>query len=109
MNNVVGFDVGTGNLVAAKQISADKIEIKNMRNIFLEINPKMLASTEISGTNLDYAESKDETGAVEKIYILGEDVIIRSLNAYPYYYIFSNCTKRYGKRINVRCYKIKLL
>lgn len=71
--DIYGFDVGTGNLVSSKYIGKDKVELKSMRNMFLSIDPELLTTTEVANTELDYAESKDEDGNVDQIYILGED------------------------------------
>lgn len=73
MNNIVGIDLGTMNLVSAKQIAKDKVEFNTMRNMFLPISPNMLATHELAEVDLDYAISKDEEGETDKIYILGED------------------------------------
>lgn len=73
MNNVIGFDAGTMYLVSASRLADDKVEIKKLRNMFLEVDPTDLSSTEISQTNWDYLEQKDFKGNVESIYIIGED------------------------------------
>ena len=87
MSDIRGVDVGTMNLVCCKQVSETQVEIKNMRNMFLDINPSMLATTEIANTQLDYAVSKDDNGEADKIYILGED-------AYKFGNIFGQEVKR---------------
>lgn len=73
MQKIVGVDIGTMNILSAQQVTEGKLEIKRMRDMFLPVDPEYLTATEISNTSLDYAESRDEEGEVDKIFILGED------------------------------------
>ena len=70
---IFGFDVGTGNLVSAKHVEGQDVEIRSMRNMFLPIDPDLLTTTEVANTDLDYAESKNEDGEIDKIFVIGED------------------------------------
>lgn len=71
---IVGLDVGTMFVVSAMRIGGEnKVEIKRMRNAFLPIPPDVLSSSEISKTELDYVETKNEQGETESLYIIGED------------------------------------
>lgn len=69
---VLGVDIGTGNLVCAKHASGEKIEVSSMRNMFLPISPEELSSSEIANTQLDYVEIRDGD-TVETIAVVGED------------------------------------
>jgi hypothetical protein len=71
-NNVLGIDIGTGNIVCARHIKDGKIEVKSMRNMFLPISPEELSSAEIANTQLDYVEIYDGDD-LENIAIVGED------------------------------------
>lgn len=71
-SSVLGIDVGTGNLVCARQVADDKVELNAMRNMFLPISPEELSSSEISNTQLDYVEIYDGD-ELETIAIIGED------------------------------------
>jgi len=66
-------DVGTMFAVSATKTGENKVELKRMRNAFLPISLDVLSTAEISNTELDYVESKDEEGNTEAIYIVGED------------------------------------
>src|SRR6056297_2615888 len=66
--DVVGVDVGTMNLLSAKQLKDNKVQVKTMRNMFLPVSPEDLSASELSNTQLDYAEAKDEDGEVENIF-----------------------------------------
>ncbi len=69
---VLGVDIGTGNLVCAKHAAGEKIEVSSMRNMFLPISPEELSSSEIANTQLDYVEIRDGD-TVETIAVVGED------------------------------------
>jgi len=71
--SLIGFDIGTGNLVCAKSIRENKSVIKSMRNMFLPISPDDLSVTEISNTQLDYVELTESDGSLQTIAIIGED------------------------------------
>jgi hypothetical protein len=85
--NIVGFDAGTMNLVSAKNLPDKKIEIRSMRNMFLSVEPGLITSSELSDSNLDYVEAKNEEGEIETVYILGED-------AYRFSTIFGKSVRR---------------
>lgn len=73
-DNIIGIDVGTGNLVCAKQVEQEsgKVQLHTMRNMFLPISPEELTSAEIANTQLDYIELYDGD-ELETIAIIGED------------------------------------
>ena len=73
MSTQVGVDVGTMHCVCAKRVSEDKVNIGIMKNMFLDIDPSFISSSEMEGTDLDYIEQKDENGVVEKIFVISED------------------------------------
>jgi hypothetical protein len=73
MSKYIGFDSGTMNLVSAAPTADNKIELKNLRNMFLKVTPDDVSSTEMSQSNLNYVEEKDDNGVVQNIYIIGED------------------------------------
>lgn len=72
MSDVIGFDIGTGNLVCARNMDDGRIEIKTMRDMYLAISPEDLAASEIANTQLDYVELYDGD-ELETIAIVGED------------------------------------
>lgn len=69
---IVGFDVGTGTLYSAVHIDDKSAELTKMRDMFIEISPEDLHSSEIANTQLDYIEIMDGD-TVEKIAVIGED------------------------------------
>lgn len=73
MSKYIGFDSGTMNLVSAVQTEQNKVELKTLRNMFLKIKPEDVSSSEMSQSNLNYVEEKDDNGNVNNIYIIGED------------------------------------
>lgn len=84
--DVIGFDVGTGNLVSAKPVAEGKTEVKTMRDMFLPVSPEDLHSSEIANTQLDYVELYDG-GELQTIAIVGED-------AYRFANIFGQQVRR---------------
>mgnify|MGYP001005244125 CR=1 FL=1 len=72
-NKYIGFDVGTGNLVCADKLDNNKVELKRLRNMFLEINSEDLSADELAGIDLNYIETKDDFNQTDKIIIIGED------------------------------------
>lgn len=70
---IVGLDLGTMFLVSAVRIGENKVEIKRTRNAFLPISLDVLSSSEISKTELDYVETKNEQGETESLYLISED------------------------------------
>lgn len=73
---LIGFDIGTGNLIASYYDETDdkNIVIEKFRNVYLPVEPSELIGTEFD-SNIDYAESKDRNGNIEKYYVLGEDAL----------------------------------
>jgi hypothetical protein len=86
MNNVIGFDVGTGNLVCAKLEGSD-MEFRALRNMFFPVSIDDIASSEISEDKLDYIEVRDSDDELEMCAIIGED-------AYKWCNIFDQETRR---------------
>lgn len=72
MSKIVGFDVGTMNLVSAVPVKDGKVEIDSLRNMFLKIDPNDLDTNEAQSSNWDYVE-ETENGKTKSIYIIGED------------------------------------
>jgi len=72
MNKIAGIDCGTMNIVSAIHLPDNKVKIDMLRNMFLELNPEDMSSNEMSQTNWDYVEQK-ENGETTKLYIIGED------------------------------------
>jgi hypothetical protein len=71
--DIVGFDVGTGNLVSAKYISDDKAEIRSMRNMFLSVDPDFMTATDAEQSQWEHVKSYGKNGELEKIFILNQD------------------------------------
>jgi len=71
MKSIYGFDLGTMNLVSAKSLGEDNIEIKSNRNMFTEIDSDTISITELEKTDLDYVTLED--GDDHKIFVIGED------------------------------------
>lgn len=71
-DKIVGFDVGTGNLVSAVHAGSTRADVVSMRNTYLPISPSDLSQSEISNTALDYVEVYDGDD-LETIAIIGED------------------------------------
>lgn len=73
-NNVIGFDVGTGNLVGAKyKDDAETIEISKMRNVFYLIDPELFKSTMMVDNKLSFIEILNDEDEIEKVAIIGQD------------------------------------
>ena len=87
MNNIIGFDVGTGNIVSARQVEDGKVEIHSMRNMFLSVPPETLETADVVDNDLDFVEAKDEEGNTEAIYVVSED-------AYKFSQIFNQPINR---------------
>jgi len=75
MKGLFGVDVGTGNLLSAKQIGENKIEVARMRNMYLPVPPDTIELSELSQTKWNYIESRDYEGNVDNIYLIGEDAL----------------------------------
>lgn len=71
--NIIGFDVGTGNLVAAKFINDDKVEVYPMRNMFLAVDPDFMTETDAEQAQWEHVKVLDDNGNIDKIYILNQD------------------------------------
>ena len=71
MENVVGLDLGTMNIVSAKQSRNNTLEVKNARNMFVSVDTTTISLSEIENTDLEYLVQKD--GDEEKIFIISED------------------------------------
>lgn len=78
-NTCVGLDVGTGNLVSSKLNQKETIEIKSLRNVFIEIEKEYIQNMDLS--QIHHVEIDDV------IYILGND-------AYKFANIFGNSINR---------------
>lgn len=85
-DRIVGFDVGTGNIVSAIHAGSDQVDIHSMRNMFLPISPSDLSQSEISNTQIDYVEIYDGD-ELENIAVIGED-------AYKFANIFGQKVRR---------------
>jgi len=60
----IGLDCGTMNLVCAR---SDSDKIRNMRNVFLELDPEEITVSELS--NVSFVENKEDN----KLFIIGQD------------------------------------
>lgn len=79
ISNNVGLDIGTMNLVAARQTQNNTINIKNFRNVFLKVDSDSLGTRDIS--SISHVKLDDS------IYFLSED-------AYTFANIFSQQVSR---------------
>jgi len=84
---IIGCDIGTMFCVCAKQLDDEKIEVTSMRNMFLPITDDMVNITEMSNTNINYVEAKDDIDGSSSLYIIGED-------SYKFANIFNQKVKR---------------
>ncbi len=71
--DILGFDVGTGNLVSAKFVSEDKIELYTMRNMFLGVDPDFMTETDAEQAQWEHVKSFKKNGEIERIFILNQD------------------------------------
>lgn len=69
---IMGFDVGTGNLVFAKQEGKDIIS-ESMRNMFYPLDPETLNTSLFSPDKSDYIEIKNDKNEIEKVILVGQD------------------------------------
>ena len=72
MANIVGLDIGTMNVVSAKQVESN-IEINQARNMFIEVDTTLVSEDDLSKTDLDYITLND--GSEDKVYIVSEDCL----------------------------------
>ncbi len=70
--SIIGVDVGTGNLVVARNVK-DSVQLNSMRNAFLSIQPEHVKGAQMAETDLNYIELLDEEGKTESLCIIGED------------------------------------
>ena len=80
---VIGFDIGTGNILSASNES----NILSMRDVFISVSQEDISSAELASTNLDYITQKDSDGNVVFNAIVGED-------AFKFANVFGQSVKR---------------
>ncbi len=72
MSNVFGFDIGTMNLVSAKQVD-NQIKLSSIRNNYILVDKNHLAMNEIEKTGWSCIHLLDDNGNIDKIAVIGED------------------------------------
>lgn len=69
---IYGADVGTGTLLVAKMVD-NKIEVNQIRNMFIKIDDSDISSSEMANSKLDYITQYDDDGEVEFHCVIGDD------------------------------------
>ena len=71
MSNVIGIDIGTMFLCSARQKGKEQVEIRTMRNMYVDADPNVVEISELTDVGWDYIEIKDEDGITESIIVIG--------------------------------------
>lgn len=71
---VCGADVGTGTLLFAKTVN-DKIEVNQIRNMFIKIDDSDISASEMANSKLDYITQLDDNGEIDFHCVIGEDAL----------------------------------
>lgn len=71
---ICGADVGTGTLLFAKMVN-DKIEVNQIRNMFIKIDDSDISASEMANSKLDYITQLDDEGKVDFHCVIGEDAL----------------------------------
>ena len=72
---IAGADVGTGTLLFAKLNSEGKVEVNQIRDMFIYVQPDQISASEMANSKLDYITQLDGDGDVEFHAVVGEDAL----------------------------------